>query len=214
MAEPRAIVAVLAGGRGERLGGRKPSVALAGSPLVCHPLRAAADAGLEAIVVAKRSSLLPTLDAQVVYEPEEPAHPLCGVLAALAFADARPGVDAVVAVACDMPFLSGRLLAWLAGLDGPVMARVDGRDQPLLARWTVSDVPVLEQSLAEDRSMRAALASLAPAIAAEPELSRFGDATRLCFNVNDRDDLRDAEAWLAADEGYETEPPPGSLASP
>jgi len=164
MAQPRAMVAVLAGGRGERLGGRKPSAVLAGSPLVCHPLRSAADAGLEAIVVAKRSSVLPALDAQVVYEPEQPAHPLCGVLAALAFADARPGIDAVVAVACDMPFLTGSLLAWLAGLDGPVMARVAGRDQPLLARWTVSDAPVLEQSLAENRSMRAALASLSPAI--------------------------------------------------
>jgi molybdenum cofactor guanylyltransferase len=198
MAEPRAIVAVLAGGRGERLGGCKPSVPLAGSPLVCHPLRAPADAGLEAVVVAKRSTVLPALDAQVLYEPEEPGHPLCGVLAALAFAAARPGVDAVVAVACDMPFLTGPLLAWLAGLDGPVMARVEGRDQPLLARWTVADAPVLEHSLAEGHSLRAALGSLAPAIVAESELSRFGDAKRLCFNVNDPDDLRDAEAWLAA----------------
>jgi molybdenum cofactor guanylyltransferase len=213
MADPRAIVAVLAGGRGERLGGCKPSVALAASPLVCHPLRAARDARLEAIVVAKRSTVLPSLDVRVLYEPEQPSHPLCGVLAALGYAGARPTVDAVVALACDMPFVTGPLLGWLAGLDGPVMARVGGRDQPLLARWTVAEAPLLERALAEGLSMRAALGSLAPAVVAEPELSRFGDPARLCFNVNDPADLRTAEGWLVADAGQETEPP-GSRGSP
>jgi molybdenum cofactor guanylyltransferase len=197
MAQQRAIVAVLAGGRGARLGGAKPSLLLAGSPLVCHPLRAARDAGLEAIVVAKRSTKLPELDVPVVYEPEEPSHPLCGVLTALRFAAARPPLEAVLALACDMPFLTGAMLAWLSSLEGAVMARVGGRPQPLLGRWTVAAVPLLEHALAKGSSLQAALGSLTPAIVGESELSRFGDPKRLCFNVNDREDLRAARERLA-----------------
>jgi molybdopterin-guanine dinucleotide biosynthesis protein A len=197
MADQPAIVAVLAGGLGRRLGGAKPSVSLAGHPLVGYPLRAAADAGLEAIVVAKRSTVLPPLDVEVLHEAEEPRHPLCGVIAALRFAGARPGPQAVLTLACDMPFLTGALLSWLAGREGAVMAQLDGRPQPLLARCPVEALAPLERALAERRSLRSALGMLAPGIVAGRELGRFGDPARLCFNVNDRCDLRTAQGWLA-----------------
>jgi molybdopterin-guanine dinucleotide biosynthesis protein A len=200
MADQQAIVAVLAGGLGGRLGGAKPSVALGRRPLVAYPLEAAADAGLEAIVVAKRSTILPRLDAEVVYEPEEPRHPLCGILAGLRFASARSPMPAVVTLACDMPFLTASLLAWLAGRDGAVMAQLDGQAQPLLARCPVEGLPLLARALAEGRSLRSAFGVLAPSIIAERELSRFGDPMRLCFNVNDRGDLRTAREWLASGE--------------
>jgi molybdopterin-guanine dinucleotide biosynthesis protein A len=200
MADQQVIVAVLAGGRGERIGGAKPSVALGSRPLVGYPLEAAADAGLEAIVVAKRSTVLPRLDVEVVYEPEEPRHPLCGILAALRFAGGRSQAPAVVTLACDMPFLTGSLLAWLAGRDGAVMAQLDGRAQPLLARCPVEGLAALARALTEGRSLRSALAVLAPSIVADRELRRFGDPMRLCFNVNDRGDLRTAREWLASGE--------------
>ncbi|HEX4187537.1 MAG TPA: NTP transferase domain-containing protein [Solirubrobacteraceae bacterium] len=42
MEDRQAIVAVLAGGLGRRLGGSKPSVALGGQPLLGYPLKLAA----------------------------------------------------------------------------------------------------------------------------------------------------------------------------
>lgn len=197
MADQRAIVAILAGGRGERLGGGKPAVALGGRPLICRPLQAAAEAGLEAVVVAKPSTELPPLEVRVLREPEEPRHPLCGVIAALRFAAAseRP---AVLTLGCDMPFLTPPLLAWLAQLDGAAMAHVDRRAQPLLARVPVDGLSLLELALAGRRSLRAALLELGPSMLAEAQLQRFGDPPRLCFNINDRADLRTAEQWLAA----------------
>src|SRR4030088_1661196 len=126
MVQRRAIVAVIAGGLGERLGGSKPSVVLGRRALICHTLAAAAQAGLEAIVVAKPSTVLPSLDVRVLREPEQPRHPLCGLLAALRFAAARPRPPAVVAVACDMPFVTGPALGALAGADGVAMAQVTG----------------------------------------------------------------------------------------
>jgi molybdopterin-guanine dinucleotide biosynthesis protein A len=51
--EERVLGVVLAGGRGSRLGGAKPTAELAGRPLISYPLAALAEAGLEAAVVAK-----------------------------------------------------------------------------------------------------------------------------------------------------------------
>jgi len=48
--------AVLAGGRGSRLGDAKPTADLAGRPLISYPLAALTAAGLEPFVVAKPSS--------------------------------------------------------------------------------------------------------------------------------------------------------------
>ena len=66
------IVAVLAGGRGRRMGASKATVALAGEPLISRPLAAARAAGLEAVVVAKPDTALPEL-VRSVNTREEPA---------------------------------------------------------------------------------------------------------------------------------------------
>jgi molybdenum cofactor guanylyltransferase len=197
VAEQQAIVAVLAGGAGRRLGESKPCAELAGAPLIVRPLEAARAAGLEAIVVAKPRTQLPQLDERVVIEPAEPLHPLCGVLAALRFALRRPRPPAVIAVACDMPFVTGGLLAWLAERRGAVQARVAGRPQPLLARWPAAAIEEVQAALHERRPLAATLAALSAEVADERELSRFGDPDRLCFNVNDSRDLRRAAGWLA-----------------
>jgi molybdopterin-guanine dinucleotide biosynthesis protein A len=195
-AEQRAIVAVLAGGRGARLGEAKALAPLGGRPLISWPLAAARDAGLEAVVIAKPSTPLPPLAEQVVHEPEQPRHPLCGVLAALELAAARSPAPAVLLLACDMPFLTGALLGWLASIDGTAMVEVGGRPQPLLARCLPEHLPALREALNAERSLSASIGALAARIVDERQLSGFGDPERLCFNVNDAENLRRAESWL------------------
>jgi len=187
----RALVAVLAGGRARRMGVAKASAPLCGRPLICYPLRAARDAGLDAVVVAKRSSELPPLREPVLSEPDRPRHPLCGVVAAL-----RHAGGPVIAVGCDMPFVSADLLRWLGGGKRAVAARVRGRLQPLPALYSPGDLPVLEGALAAQRSMRATLQALGPRIVGEDELAAFGEPHRLCFSVNDARDMRTARGWL------------------
>lgn len=187
---------MLAGGRAQRLGGDKALAVLGGEPLIERPLAAAREAALEAIVIAKRGTRLPSLSERVLHEPERPRHPLCGVIVALELAAARSPAPAVITLACDMPFLTGPLLGWLASLDGAAMTQVGGRPQPLLARCLPEHLPSLRHALAEQRSLRAAIGALSPRIVDERELSRFGDPERLCFNVNDAEDLRLAEGWL------------------
>lgn len=200
-----AVVAVLAGGRGSRLGAGKASAELCGRPLIAYPLNAARAAGLAAVVVAKRASELPPLGVPVVHEPDAPRHPLCGIVAAL-----RQTRAPVVAVGCDMPFLTGELLAWLAGGGGGAAGgrgpratvpratapRVGGHVQPLPALYCPADLPALERALAGERSLRATLAELGPRVLDEQALGAFGEPARLCFSVNDARDLRTAEGWV------------------
>jgi molybdopterin-guanine dinucleotide biosynthesis protein A len=153
-----ALVAVLAGGRGRRMGEPKALAQLRGAPLIARPLAAAAAAGLEAVVVAKAGTPLPELTVPVWREPDEPTHPLLGIVTALERAQ-RP----VVAVGCDMPFLTAELLARLAA--GPEAAVcVNGRLAPLPARYEPAALPALRAALAGEASLQATLAALEPAL--------------------------------------------------
>ena len=199
MVPAEAIVAVLAGGQGARLGQAKPLAELGGRALICHPLAAARASAMPALVVTKPGASLPSLACEVVFEPELPMHPLCGLVAALEIAGLR-GHRSVVAVACDMPFLTGPLLAWLAAhgaCERALVPHVDGRLQPLLARYPTSRCAALRAALRDGCSLGDAVRRLDATIADEAQLARFGDPQRLCFNVNDAEDLRVAHELLA-----------------
>lgn len=187
--------AVLAGGRGSRLGGAKATVELAGRPLLHYPLAALAAAGLEHCVVAKPGSELPPLDGTpLLLEPAALSHPLCGIVTALRAS--RAGV--VVAIPCDMPFLAPSLLEQLAAAPEPlvVLCRA-GRVQPLPGRYAAMLLPELEAALAREEPLRHTATALGARVLGEEELARCGDPRRLLFNVNDGADLRRAEAQLA-----------------
>jgi molybdopterin-guanine dinucleotide biosynthesis protein A len=150
------IVAVLAGGRGRRMGTPKPLAQLAGAPLIERPLAAAREAGLNAVVVAKAGTPLPA-GLEVWHEPDEPFHPLLGIVTALE----RAG-GPVVAVACDQPFVPAALLERLAsGREGAVT--IDGRVEPFPARYEPAWLPELRAALKREAPMRATLAALGPA---------------------------------------------------
>jgi molybdopterin-guanine dinucleotide biosynthesis protein A len=194
------VVAVLAGGRATRFGAPKAAIELHGRPLVSYPLRAAHAAALEAVVVAKRASRLPPLDEPVVHEPDAPHHPLCGIVAALRHAHA-----AVLAVGCDMPFVSPGLLACLAregagGEDAPaaVAAEVEGVVQPLPALYGAATLPALERALTSERSLRGTLQELDVRVLGEGRMRALGDPRRLFFSVNDRAALETAALLLVS----------------
>jgi len=148
------IVAVLAGGRGRRMGGSKPLAQFGGAPLIERPLAAAREAGLDAVVVAKAGTPLPD-GVRVWHEPDEPFHPLLGIVTALEHAG-----EPVVVVACDQPFVPAELLARLAK-GGAV--RAGGRIEPFPARYEPAWLPELRAALEREAPMRATLEALGPA---------------------------------------------------
>jgi molybdopterin-guanine dinucleotide biosynthesis protein A len=193
-----ALVAVLAGGAARRLGGAKALVELGGRTLISYPLHAAREAGLEAIVVAKRDSELPRVSERVVYEPDCPRHPLCGLVAALRReSDAGARQRALLAVGCDMPFLTPALLQWLAAQpDDALVAEVGGELQPFPGLYRTVHRAALATALETEQALRSAIRALRPRMLAEAELRTFGDPRRLCFSVNDERDLQTAREWL------------------
>ena len=150
-------MAVLAGGRGRRLGGAKPVAELDGMPLVEWPLEAAREAGLEAVVVAKAATPLPPLGVPVWIEPDEPSHPLAGLVFALERAAAGPWWPWPATCRTSAPELLG---AAGRAPTGTAAARLD---HPFPGRYEPSALPVLRAALAREAPAREALAALGPA---------------------------------------------------
>jgi molybdopterin-guanine dinucleotide biosynthesis protein A len=209
---------VLAGGRGQRIGGDKAVVSLAGRPLLSYPVRAVLDALDHVVVVAKPSTVLPALgDVAVWEEPEHPSHPLVGIAEALRRADGRW----VLVCAGDMPFVPVSLLTSLASLAGQasragsdsgsgsgsgsgsdgdfgaapavVAASADGALQPLLGCYGPACLERLAAAAQEAVApARAVIEALGPLVVPVTD-------PRALFNVNSAEDLREAEALLASD---------------
>ena len=192
----RAVIvgAVLAGGLSRRMGQPKAMVELGGRPLVARVVATVGSAGLEPIVVAKPDSVLPRLDCRVLSEPDEPRHPLTGLVAMLRASGGR----SVVAIACDMPLVPAKLLSWIANLEEEVaVCEVGGELEPLLGRYSPSVAGSLQAALERGAPMREAVAALNPFVISEQSLARFADPRRIVFNINSPEDVSEAEDLLA-----------------
>jgi molybdopterin-guanine dinucleotide biosynthesis protein A len=196
-AEEGALGVVLAGGRGSRLGGAKPTAELAGRPLISYPLAALAEAGLEAVVVAKPDTDLPPLDVDVLAEAAEPVHPLTGIVAAL-----RQTGRPIVVIGCDFPFVPAALLRALADAPEPLVVPAPGGElQPLVARWMPALLPALDAALDREEPLRRTVAALSPRLLDDADLAPFGDPARIFFNVNTPADLHRAEGAVSSLDG-------------
>jgi molybdopterin-guanine dinucleotide biosynthesis protein A len=186
------LAAVLAGGRSTRLGRPKATAPLGGRALIDHPLTALADSALETVVVAKRDTELPELEVPLWSEPDEPAHPLLGIVTALERA-ARP----LLVCGCDLPFVTPPLATHIAVSAHPlVVPSAGGRLHPLFARYDPSLLEPLRAALEHRSPLQEVIAALGPRLLDEQELRSFGDPARLLFNVNTPADLELAERML------------------
>jgi molybdopterin-guanine dinucleotide biosynthesis protein A len=117
-----------------------------GEPLLERLLRLGRELGLECVVVGGDA---PAGIAQLVDEPAG-VGPIGGLSALLAYAGERPAL----ALACDLPFVTGPLLARLAhtGCSAAVLCPrepTNGKWQPLFARYDSARVlPVLRAAVA------------------------------------------------------------------
>jgi molybdopterin-guanine dinucleotide biosynthesis protein A len=184
------IGVVLAGGDGRRIGGDKAIVELEGRALVLYPIEALHEICDDVAVVAKRDTVLPALGgiADVWIEPDEPRHPLCGIVHALQLASGRP----VIVVAVDLPLVDVDTLRLLAELDRggapAVVPRAHGRLQPFCALYTDAALPLLECFAPGERASD--VVERLGALIVEPE-----DDTAF-FNVNRPEDLLQASVLL------------------
>ena len=132
----------------------------------------------------------------MVTEPEEPTHPLAGIVAAL-----RHAGGSLVIVGCDFPFAPPALLRALAEAPEPLVVPAPGGEpQPLMARWSPELLPQLEEALAHEEPLRRTVAALSPRLWNDTEIAQFGDPQRTFFNVNLAVQAAALAAW--GDEAY------------
>jgi molybdenum cofactor guanylyltransferase len=182
------IGAVLAGGQGSRFGGGKPAAELAGRPLVSYPVAALGAVCSRVAVVCKRGTSLPSLEATERWEePDEPRHPLTGIVFALSQASGEP----VLVCAADMPFVTADACRTLLSAPAKalaVVAAADGVLQPTFGVYAPGALEVLRAAPPNAR-LTDTVEQLEPARVAFP--------ARLVQSVNTREELAEAERVLA-----------------
>lgn len=160
-------------------------------PLISYPLEAVWRALGSVTIVAKPDTELPSVPgAEVWIEPQEPRHPLTGLVYALSLADGKP----VLVCASDMPLVSAELI-WQLALADPggapaVVASWQEEIQPLLGCYRHAALAAL-LAASRDPTVR-----LRDAVAALDPVRYQVEDPDLLFNVNSPDDLLQAAAML------------------
>ncbi len=150
---------------------------------------------LPVAVVAKASTRLPALSpaTSVILEPEQLYHPLLGLITAIEH------FGRVLAVACDMPFLTSELLAALAhewDQQRAAAVTLDGRFAPFPSLHSDSELPSLRSSLDRRASLREAFAQAQVTVLPANALDRFGDPRQFLISVNTPAELQRSAAHI------------------
>ena len=188
--------AILAGGRARRLGGvNKALLALAARPNGPSLL----DRQLEMLSKVVDRTVIIANDAEAFRDSGVPViadlHPDAGALGGLHTAVHAAGTDRILVMACDMPFVSEKLLRYVveAGASADIaIPRTTRGYEPLCATYSRRSADPLRR-LVETRQFRLSeVASIADLVIREigsGELERFGFEDRLFFNINTPDDF-------------------------
>ncbi|MBA6116905.1 molybdenum cofactor guanylyltransferase MobA [Pseudomonas sp. NC26] len=158
---PPCSILILAGGRGQRMGGRdKGLVQWRGEPLVAHVQRVARALSDDVVISCNRNQdrYCAFADHLVADAEADFPGPLAGVIAGLAAARHQW----VVLLACDAPLIDQRLIEDLLRLavahDSAAMVRQAGYWQPMFSVLPRRVLPVLQQAWAAgERSLQKAL---------------------------------------------------------
>ena len=138
-------------------------------------------------MVCKADTQLPDLPGTERWdEPDEPRHPLTGIVHALATADGP-----VLVCAADMPFVTAdacRTLLGAAGSSPAVVATADGVLQPVLGLYAPAALDLL-RAAPPGAPLTRTVEALEPVRVALP--------AALVRSVNTPEDLAEAEAQLA-----------------
>jgi len=195
---PASFGAILAGGQSRRYGAPKALATIGGTPIVERVRATLAAVCPDIVLIANDRELYAGLGLPMRSDVRPGCGVLGGILTALLWAreEGRPGV---LAVACDMPFLSpGLLRRLLDNVDGAdVVAPESGGKrgvEPLCAWYGVGCIPAIEAEL--DRGERHIVGFYDDVrVQRLPlgEVRAFGDPDVLFLNVNTPEERDRAE---------------------
>jgi molybdopterin-guanine dinucleotide biosynthesis protein A len=176
--------AILAGGRASRFGGVDKGALVIGGRSIRERQLQELTTLTDDIMLVGGSGPTPLWPARHVADRVADSGPLGGLDAALW--SARH--DVVAIVACDMPFVTARFLAYLrqfADQSDAIVPRTDRGYHPLCAVYTRACQDAVARRLAEGRlAMVGLLNEVACHVVTASDIAAFGDPARLLANVN------------------------------
>ncbi len=138
-------IAILAGGQSSRMGRDKSFVELMGKPLIAHVIEHVSQLSLPMMIIANKPELYQVFGLPVHTDVLPNRSSLTGLYSAIHHST----TDYTLCVACDMPFLSPKLLNHLVSLCidyDAIVPIIDGHPQGLHAIYRKTClVPMLEQ---------------------------------------------------------------------
>jgi molybdenum cofactor guanylyltransferase len=200
--------AILAGGEATRFGGRdKSALVIDGRTIRDRQLAALAPLTDDLLIVGEnvarpfqgrvRGAEGPAphqVQPRLVHDIVPGCGPLGGLHAALTHARG----EALLVVACDMPYLTPAFLEYLFSLSGEadvVVPQSERGYHPLCAVYTRACLDPAAARLADRRlKMRDLVAGMHPRVVEVEDIRRFGDPDRLLANVNSAADVAGLEA--------------------
>jgi molybdopterin-guanine dinucleotide biosynthesis protein A len=195
------IGAILAGGRGRRIGGDKPSLELGDRTLVRHAVTALCSVGVDVALVLRPGQPVPLTahTIAVVRDEIENAGPLGGLQALLRWLP----VEWALVAACDQPFLAPRLLQGLVSerRDGfeAICARPNDRLEPLPGLYHRSVLPAIDRALERgERSLGDLVVSLRLREVPRHVVEHWDPSLASFLNINTPNELERARALLVA----------------
>lgn len=181
--------AILAGGLATRMGGRPKSfIEIEGRRIIDRQLDVLRPLFGEILICANDLPLYEPFGLPVVPDAIRGVGPLAGILAALE----AMGAERLVAVACDMPFITEAALRLF--LDAPdadvVVSETDGRPDPLFARYArACAAPIRRRLEAGDRKVTSFFQDVHVIVMNEAQLRAIDPQLRFLANCNSPTDL-------------------------
>ncbi len=186
---PDVTLAIIAGGQGRRLSGVPKGLLSVEGRTVLERLLLLAPRFEDVLLVANAPAPYARFGLRTVADVVSGKGAPGGVHAAL-MAARTPWV---VAVACDMPFITPEVIGVLMAARGEgvdaMCFEVGGRLEPLLAAYRSSLAPAWGEALAEDPSMRDLLSRARTRLLPEASLRTVDPTLRSLANVNTPQDL-------------------------
>ena len=187
-------VVILAGGRGTRIGGHKPSRVLGGTRLLDRAIAYASSLANLCAVAVREPGQAESVEIPVIQDDAEIEGPLGGVVSALRFARDE-GASAALSIPADMPFLpsdlADRLIEALPRT-GAAIACSRGHQHPVCGLWRTEALEAVREYLATGRRSLKAFAELIGYVPVE----WAADPIDPFFNINSEQDLAEARHLL------------------
>lgn len=186
---------ILAGGESRRMGQDKASVQLANSTLLNRAIRAMQQ-HFDKLIISVREPRDHLLFPQLCDQGKDRGA-IMGIVTALE----RVDTPWIFVIACDMPFVSDKIVLAMAGKRAgkdAIIPHIDGTLQPLIAFYSETCLPLIQSQIERgERSLKTLISMVDATIISEDECREYDPKLLSFVDLDTREDVVRAEAMLA-----------------